>query len=149
MIDSDNPHLAGRHIPPADRLARIPTDDDPDHVDFPPSNEVDYKSYARAWVKPIRSIHFFTHDGRCRTFEYADLRSRCGQDHDFESTCFKLTFLGMRAVEVVVEGRGLWPLYDYIHQHRLPWVMVAGRDFSKNGDTIVTRVIFNSLKPDE
>ena len=144
--DKENPHLAGRHIPPVDRLARTQADDDPDHVDFPPTNPELYKSFARAWIKPIRSIHFFTQDGKCRTFEYADLRSRCSADEDFENTRFKLTFLGMQAIEVVIKGRDLWSLYDYIHQHRMPWVMVAARDFAKNGDTIVNDVLFQTIQ---
>jgi hypothetical protein len=142
MNAEDNPHLPGRHVAVGERQSKMQTDDDPDRVDFPPTNEADYKSYARAWNKPVRAIHFFTQNGQCRTFEYADLRSRCGSDEDFENTRFKLTFLGMRAVEVVVEGRDLWLLYDYIH-------MVAARDFAKTGDRIVTRVTFTNLKADE
>jgi hypothetical protein len=149
MNDNDNLHLAGRHLPLADKSGRTPSEDDPDHVDFPPTNAADYKSYARAWIKPVRAIHFFTQDGRCRTFEYADLRTRGGNNEDFESTRFTLAFLGMRAVEVTVEGRDLWPLYDYIHQARMPWVIVAARDFARNGETIVTRVTFTNLKPEE
>ena len=149
MSDRDNPHLASLLMPPADRASRVQPDDDPDRVEFPPTNAADYKSYARPWVKPVRSIHFFTQDGRCRTFEYTDLRSRCGNDEDFQSTRFTLGFLGMRAVEVTVEGRDLWPLYDLIRQHRMPWVMVAARYFAGNGETIVTRVTFAHLRPDE
>ena len=149
MSDNDNPHLFGKHLPSIDRPSRNQPSDDPDHVDFPPTNAEDYKSYARAWFKPVRAIHFFTQDGSCRTFEYSDLRSRGGHDVDFESTRFTLAFLGMRAVEITIEGRDLWPLYDYIHQHRMPWVMVAARDFARNGETIVTRVTYANLKPDE
>jgi hypothetical protein len=148
MSDNDNPHLANRLVPPADRSSRPQSDDDPDHLDFPPTNAKLYKSFARAWIKPVRAIHFFTQDGKCRTFEYTDLRSRCGDDDDFTSTRFKLAFLGLRAVEVTVEGRDLWPLYDYIHQHRMPWVMVAARDFAKNGDTIVTSVTVEGIHAD-
>lgn len=142
MSDKDNPHLAGRHIPPIDRLARMQAEDDPDHVDFPPTNPELFKSFARPWIKPVRAIHFFTQDGKCRTFEYADLRSRCGDDQDFEPNRFTLSFLGIKPMEVEVVGRDLWPLYDYIHQHRMPWVMVAARDFATNDETIVTRLVF-------
>jgi hypothetical protein len=51
-----------------------------------------------------------------------------------------LVFMGLEPVRVIIDGRNLWRLYDYIHQHRIAWVMVASRDFAKDGQTIVTRV---------
>jgi hypothetical protein len=144
-MNDENPHLAGRYIPPIERVGRGTAAEDPDHVDFPPTDRDLFKCYARAWTKPLRSIHFFTQDGKCRTFEYADLRSRCSDDEDFEPTRFKLAFFGIEPVEVVVDGRDLWPLYDYIHQHRMPWVMVAARAFGENGGTLVTHFEFVRL----
>jgi hypothetical protein len=52
----------------------------------------------------------------------------------------------MRAVEITVEGRDLWQLYDYIHQHRMPLVMVTARVFAGNGDMIVTGATFKNLR---
>jgi hypothetical protein len=48
-------------------------------------------------------------------------------------------------VKVTIRGRNLWRLYDYIHQHRIPWIMQASRDFSQDGQTIVTDIVFTNV----
>ena len=113
-----------------------------DESGLPLFNGGAYAAHGRVGNKPLYAIHFLSANGNGRTFQYVDMRSRCAADNDFSNDRFTLAFLGMRAVIVTVEGRNLLRLYDYIHQHRLPYVMeiAAGRDFAGDQETVVTRV---------
>ncbi len=112
---------------------------------LPSLKDGDYQAHARAANKPVYAIHFVTPSGEVRSFQYVHLDS----GSQFTAERITLAFMGMEPVRVVIEGRNLWRLYDYIHQHRMPWVMVAGRDFAKDGQTIVTRVSYQPIKGDE
>jgi hypothetical protein len=119
-------------------------DDGPpdDERGLPPQGGTAYQAHGRATIKPLYAIHFLRQNGGGRTFQYVDMHSRCAEDTDFDNSRFTLAFLGMRPVTVMVEGRNLLQLYDYIHQHRMPWVMeiAAGRDFVSDGTPVVTKV---------
>jgi hypothetical protein len=41
---------------------------------------------------------------------------------------------------VTVCGRNLEKYYDYITQHRLPWIREAERDFAGDGEPIITSI---------
>jgi hypothetical protein len=109
---------------------------------LPTFNESEYVAHARASNKGLYAIHFLKPGGKGRTFEYVDMRSRCGDDDDFDNSRFRIAFFGMRPVIVTVEGRNLLRLYDHIHQHRTAWVMevASGRDFIADGIAVVTRI---------
>jgi len=125
--------------------SRQQAEDEADESELPPLADGEYQAHARPSTKPLFAIHFLKPDGTGRTFEYLDLHSRCGDDHDFGNGCFKLAFLGLRPVIVTVEGRNLLRLYYYIHQHRMAWVMElpAERDFAMDQITLVTRIIID------
>ncbi len=77
------------------------------------------------------------------SFQYAHLDS----GSRFERETIHLQFLGFRPVAVAIKGRNLRKLYDYIHQHRIPWIMevVRERDFVPDGQAVVTSVTFSSI----
>ena len=54
-------------------------------------------------------------------------------------------------VAVTIRGRNLWRLYDYIHQHKMPWVMRVdvGRDFAADDEPVVTAIEFAEVKESE
>lgn len=118
-----------------------PSEDD---SGLPSLKEGEYQPHARPANKPLYGIHFVTPSGDVRTFQYVHLDS----GSQFAAGRITLVFMGMDPVRVIIEGRNLWRLYDYIHQHRMPWVMVASRDFVKDGETIVTQVTYAQVKAD-
>lgn len=83
---------------------------------------------ARPSNKPCFSIHFLKPDGSVRSFQYRDLDSNTS----YEAGAITLKFLGMEPVKVVIRGRNLWSLYDYIHAHRMPWIMEASREMGQD-----------------
>lgn len=139
-MPDDNPHL--RHV------TRSATADGPqadDEVGLPSLDEKQYVAHARAANKPLYAIHFVNPKGEVRSFQYMHLDS----NSSFAAEEVTLTFLGMKPVKVVIKGRNLWRLYDYVHQHRMAWVMQAARDFAKDGQAMVTQVSFVTVKDDE
>jgi hypothetical protein len=124
---------------PTNRTEPRPSEDE---SGLPSLKEGEYQPHARPANKPVYAIHFVTPGGDMRSFQYVHLDS----NSQFTAERITLVFMGMQPVRVVIEGRNLWRLYDYIHQHRMPWVMVAGRDFAKDGQAIVTRVTFSTVK---
>ena len=109
---------------------------------LPSLKDGEYQPHARPSNKPVYGIHFVTPGGDVRSFQYVHLDS----GSQFAAGRITLAFMGMEPVRVTIEGRNLWRLYDYIHQHRMPWVMVAGRDFAEDGQTIVIRVTYQAIK---
>jgi hypothetical protein len=79
------------------------------------------------------------------SFQYAHLDSHSTDTAEF----ITLKFLGMEPVKVAIRGRNLWRLYDYIHQHRVAWIMQASRDFAQDGQTIISQVTFAAVKEGE
>jgi hypothetical protein len=55
--------------------------------------------------------------------------------------------MDIEPVQVIIHGRNLRELYDEIFQHRCSWIAEAarGRDFSADGEPIVTRIEIEPL----
>jgi hypothetical protein len=136
----DNPHLRTA------LRSGAPEAPQPDEESGLPSpNERQYVPHARPANNPIYSIHFVNPKGEVRSFQYVHLDS----NSSFSAECISLKFLGMEPVKVIIRGRNLWCLYDYLHQHRIPWIMEAARDFAQDGQTIVTQIGFTTVTHDE
>jgi len=92
-----------------------------------------YQAHARPGNKLLPSIHFILRDRSIRTFQYMHLESGSRFEPLPQGKGHRLTFrfASSAAVGVVLEGRNLWRLYDYITQHRMAWVceLEEGRDF--------------------
>lgn len=53
-------------------------------------------------------------------------------------------------MQVTIKGRNLWRLYDYVHQHRMPWIMQADRDLAEGQESLITAIdIVPVESPDE
>jgi hypothetical protein len=115
--------------------------DDSD-AELPDLGEGEYQPYSRPANKPIHSIHFITAKGTIRSFQYVHLDS----DSRYSGEKIELRFIGMEPVRVVIQGRNLWRLYDYVHQHRASWVTEASKDFAPDGQAIVTAIQFGLLE---
>ena len=79
--------------------------------------------------KALYTLHCALGKDGFRSFQYAHLDS----DSEFRiepgGHVLTLRFAGFRTTKVTIRGRNLWQLYDYLHQHRIPWIMRADRDF--------------------
>ena len=113
-----------------------------DESGLPSLQDGEYQPFARPSNKPIHALHFVDPKGEVRSFQYVHLDS----DSRFEAERITLRFLGMEPTKVTIEGRNLWRAYDYIHQHRIAWIMASSRDMAQNGQPIVTRVSFTIIR---
>lgn len=105
---------------------------------LPNLKEGEYQPHARPSNKPLYSLHFITPDGNVRSFQYVHLDS----DSRYCAGKIVLRFMGTEPVNVVVEGQNVWRLYDYIHQHRIAWIMQSSREFAAKGTTVISRLSF-------
>jgi hypothetical protein len=133
----DVSHLfASRAAPP-----RPAEPDGPD--EFSPDG--DYQAHARPANKEQPAIHFLARDGSARTFQFIHLDSDSRYEPSTASGArLVFRFMGAVPVEVVITGRNLWPLYNYIALHRMPWAweLPARRDFEGNDKAVVTSIVF-------
>ena len=117
----------------------LPSGDEPsgdEERGLPSLQDGNYRAYARASNKPLYALHFISPQGNVRSFQYMHLDS----DSSFTAERIALRFTGIKIMNVVITGRNLWELYDYIHQHRTGWVRQAARDFAADRETIVTAI---------
>ena len=106
----------------------------------------DYQAFGAPAGKPLPRVHFFLRDRTVRAGLYADLDSfpeyapAQGADGDRLILCFKSRII----TEVVIEGRHLWPLFDYLTLNRMPWVreLSSERDFEPEASAVVHRILF-------
>lgn len=108
-----------------------------------------YKAFGRASVKPVYTLHCILGREGYRSFQYVHLDgdSRFGVGKD--GHVIQVRFCGSEAWQVTIRGRNLKRAYVLLHQHRLPWVMVAERDFSSDGDEIVTAIEIEEIQDQE
>lgn len=111
-------------------------DQEEEESGLPTLRDNEFRPYARPTHKPVFSIHFITPKGMVRSFQYMHLDS----NSSFTPQRIALRFIGSKVVDVLIDGRNLWQLYDYIHQHRTAWIREAARDFAQDHEPIVTKV---------
>jgi hypothetical protein len=136
-MKDDQPHLAQLF----EKTARASTRES-ETDDALPANDDAYAAFARRSNKPEFSLHFITAAGTMRSFQYAHLDS----NSSFTAECITLRFMGMTPVKVLIHGRNLRQLYDYIHQHKTAWVREAARAFAADNETIVTKVKIEAVR---
>jgi hypothetical protein len=124
---------------------------DPDGPDeFSP--EGDYQAHARPSNKEEPAIHFMGRDGSARTFQYMHLDSDSRYVPSTETgSRLVFRFMGAVPVEVVISGRNLWPLYNYIALHRMGWAweLPAKRDFEGKDKAVVNSITFRKPSVEE
>jgi hypothetical protein len=69
-----------------------------------------------------------------RYFQYVHLDSNTSLGFTEQGQVITLRFAGSKTVEVRIVGRNLLRICDGIHQHRIPWLRVADRDFRGSGE---------------
>ena len=128
-----------------ERLATLaPRSDEPDS-DLPDPS-VPYQAHGRAANKPVYTLHCGLGREGYRSFQYLHLDSDSAFRIEPRGHVIVMRFVGTTVVRVTIRGRNLWRLYDYLHQHRVPWVMRADRDFSDGTDRpVVTAIEFEEV----
>ena len=114
---------------------------EPEAADFDlPDPAAPYQAHARASNKPVFSLHCCLGKDGFRSFQYVHLDSGSSFTTDQAGHVITLRFIGTQVSQVIIRGRKLWRLYDYIHQHRMPWVMRADRNIADREEMIVTEI---------
>lgn len=111
-----------------------------------PDPKDEYKAYARVSGKPVFTLHFILGKDGLVSFQYKDLDSNTSIKMTDRGQAITLRFGGIKPVEIVITGRSLFKLYDYIHQHRMPWVMKADRDFAVDKEPVINQVTITGIK---
>lgn len=111
-----------------------------------------YQAHARPGNKLLPSIHFILGDRSIRTCQYIHLESdsRFSPLPQGKGHRLAFRFSGSTSVGVVIEGRNLWRLYDYIAQHRMPWIceLAEGRDFEGEKAAVIHSIEFQAIQPE-
>jgi hypothetical protein len=109
-----------------------------------------YQAHARPGNKVLPSVHFILRDRSIRTCQYIHLESDSRFEPLPQGKGHRLTFrfAGSAELCVVIEGRNLWQLYDYITQHRMPWVyeLPDGRDFEDARSVVIRSITFQAIQ---
>jgi hypothetical protein len=111
-----------------------------------PDAESPYQAHARAANKTVYTLHCCLGKDGYRSFQYVHLDSDSGFRIDPKGQTITVRFVGTKHLQVTISGRNLWHLYDYLHQHRMPWIMRADRDFGEDKEAIITAIVFDEVK---
>jgi hypothetical protein len=117
------------------------------HDTFDPESTA-YRAHAKPASLMLPSVHFIFRDRSIRTCQYYQLESDSGFTTLPQGKGNRLVFrfAGSSNVEVVIQGRNLWKLYDSLTQHRIAWVyeLPADRDFESDGATVIHSIAVES-----
>jgi hypothetical protein len=107
-----------------------------------PDASAPYEAHARPSNKPVYTLHCCLGKEGYQSFQYVHLDSGSVFHRGPNGHEIVVRFAGTKTVQVTISGRNLWRLYDYLHQHRLPWVMRADRDFAGPDDkqSVITAI---------
>jgi hypothetical protein len=111
-----------------------------------PDAAAPYQAHGRAVNKPVYTLHCCLGKDGYRSFQYMHLDSDSAFGIEFTGHVISLRFAGVKIMQVTIRGRNLWQLYDYLHQHRIPWVMRVDRDFADGTDK---QVVITAIEIEE
>ena len=117
-----------------ERLAVLGPKPEPESDAALPDPAAPYQAHGRASNAPVYTLHCALGKDGFRSFQYAHLDSDSAFRIEPRGHVITVRFAGTRTVAVTIRGRNLGRLYDYLHQHRIPWVMRADRDFADGAD---------------
>jgi hypothetical protein len=107
-----------------------------------PDPSRDCEPFSRPWNQPLYTLHCIVGPGTYRSYQYVHLDSSSSLSVDGTGHVIRLRFCGSKTWAVTICGRNLWRLFDYIHQHRIAFVMAVdpGRDFGEDDEPVVTDI---------
>ena len=109
-----------------------------------------YKVHGRHGNKPDLTIHFVTKDFRYEGFSYGDcerVRLAPGEKPGGGPVMI-LRFNGSVVTEVMMEGRHLHSLYNWIGLHRVPWIWEhpSPAQFADEKATLISRITISQIE---
>jgi hypothetical protein len=136
--------------PPAEAKTPGAGEASPDKLDPLPEPGRPYKAHARHGNKPDLTIHFVTKDWDLEGFSYGDFeRVRLvASEKPGDGPVLVVRFSGSVITEVVIEGRHLRSLYNWIGLHLVPWVWEhpSPAQFSEDNATLISRITFREIE---
>jgi hypothetical protein len=121
----------------------------PRMIDLPPRPGVAYRACGHPSKEPGRVLYLVTGDYGREGFDYADLeRLRLVPGDKPGGDVLTLRFNGSVITEVVIEGRHLLPVYQWLGRHRLPWVWEhpSPADYADEKASLISRISFNLIE---
>jgi len=107
-----------------------------------PDSGEGYLAHARPSNNPVYTLHCLLGKEGYRSFQYVHLDSDSRFAVDGKGQVISLRFCASKTMAVTIRGRNLGRLYDYLHQHRMPWIMRvdSGRDFGADHEPVILAV---------
>ena len=116
-----------------------------------PEPDAPYQPHAKPSARLVYTLHLLLGRDGCRSFQYVHLDSDSNFTADDSGQYIRLRFCGSKVMQVCIRGRNLRRLYDFIHQHRIAWVMRIdrGRDLAGDGATVLTDIRVEEVRERE
>lgn len=107
-----------------------------------------YEPCARPSHNSLYTLHCILGADGYRSFQYVHLDSDSSLSSEGKGQVIRLRFCGSKIIAVTIHGRNLWRLHDYIHQHRMAWVMRADRDrdFAAGNEPVITAIEIEEVR---
>jgi hypothetical protein len=145
MLHSNDNHTKLRSSLFGAKPVNAQPDDEFADIDLPDTS-VPYQAHARPANKPIYTLHCCLGKDGYRSFQYVHLDSDTSFNTAAAGHVITLRFAGTQVVQITIAGRKLWRLYDYLHQHRIAWIMRADRDLADDQEAIITVIEFAGIE---
>ncbi len=100
-----------------------------------------YKAYANPSLKPCYSL-FIIRGGRVELYPYFHLSERSYFERTSEGDVIVLIY---QDAVISITGHNLWRMWDYVGQHRMPWIRMADRAISEDGEHIIVNIDINEV----
>jgi len=105
-----------------------------------------YEPCARPSHNSPYTLHCILGADGYRSFQYVHLDSDSSLSADGKGQIIRLRFCGSKITAVTIRGRNLWRLYDYIHQHKMGWIMRMDRDFAADDEPVITAIDIEEVR---
>jgi hypothetical protein len=101
---------------------------------------------SRPSPKWLPAFHVKTGRTGVRSFDYVHMGLK---QFDPSGTSFRIEFHEPEPWRLVVHGRSLWKIYNYLVLHRLEWIEKADRDFEDGKQPIISSIEIESIQDAE
>ena len=91
-------------------------------------------------AKYVPAFHVKNGAAPVRTFDFQHVGFK-----QFEPTRFVMEFHEPEHWRMTVEGRNLWPIYNYLCQHRLEWIEADHRGIAPDREPIITSIVIETV----
>jgi hypothetical protein len=120
----------------------------------PPDLEGEYKPYCHLRAKTVPAMRvYFNAEGRRKYGKSKRQFQMCHLDDDDakagmadDGTWFALVFSGQVTQRLIVRGRNLVELFDFIADHKIAWLRAVERDFEKKGECVITSIEIEAVE---